>query len=152
MTRIWALVWILLPAAALAPAAPALKDPPPKEPPIHGEWLRVGHTNAGAPVGPDHAPHHQVFKADGQWEYWYGTRQANPGNHRFVTDSRQKLPTIDIDVGPGGQSGYRGIYKVEGDTLTLCLAIGDRERPKAFESSADQPTTIWVFKRVQPKD
>ena len=29
---------------------------------------------------------------------------------------------------------------------------GDRDRPRAFESTPDRPTTIWVFKRVQPKD
>jgi hypothetical protein len=29
---------------------------------------------------------------------------------------------------------------------------GDGDRPKNFESSADQPTIVWVFKRVQPKD
>ena len=152
MARYWSLVWLLLPAAALAPAAPALKDPKPKEPPIVGEWLRVGHTNAGAPVGPDREPHHQVFTSDGQWEYWYGTRQANPPRRNFVTDPRQSPAAIDMDVNPGGQGGYRGIYKVEGDTLTLCLATGNRDRPKTFDSTADQPTTIWVFKRVHTKD
>ena len=146
------IVWALLSAVALAPAAPALKDQPPKEPPIIGEWLRVGHTEAGAPVPPDREPHHQVFTADGKWEYSYGGRNGAPGGKSFVTDPRQNPATIDIRMGVAGQGGWRGIYKVEGDTLTLCLVNGDRERPKAFESTPDRPTTVWVFKRVQPKD
>ncbi|HEX3151128.1 MAG TPA: TIGR03067 domain-containing protein [Gemmataceae bacterium] len=150
MARICSLMWLLLPAAAGVLAAPALKEKPPKEPTIIGEWVRVDHKNAGTPVGPDHATHHQVFSADGQWEYWYGARGQSNGSMKYVTDTRQSPPTIDI--GMGGNGGYRGIYKVEGDTLTLCLAIGNRERPKTFESSADQPTTLWVFQRVKSKD
>jgi uncharacterized protein (TIGR03067 family) len=152
MAHTWSLVWLLLPAAALALAAPALKDRPPKEPPIIGEWLRVGHTEAGAPVPPDSEPHHQVFKADGKWEYSYGGRQTKSERMSFLADPRQSPPAIDIKMGPAGRDGWRGIYKVEGDMLTLCLAKGDQDRPKAFESTPDRPTTVWVFQRVKPKD
>jgi len=152
MARTWSLLWLLLPAAALASAAPALKDRPPKEPPIVGEWLRVGHTQAGTPVAPDHEPHHQVFTAEGEWQYTYGGRPDGTRGKSFVTDPRQSPPTIDISLSAGGKANWRGIYKVEGDTLTLCLVTGDRDRPKTFESTADQPTTVWVFTRVKPKD
>ena len=136
----------------MAVAAPALKDRPPKEPPIIGEWLRVGHTEAGAPVPPDQEPHHQVFKADGTWQYSYGGRGGNSAGKSFVTDPRQRPPAIDIYMNRATGDGWRGIYKVEGETLTLCLVRGDRDRPKAFESTPDRPTTIWVFKRVKPKE
>ena len=131
--------------------APQLKDKSPKEPPIFGDWLRVGHTEAGAPVAPDREPHRQVFKTDGEWEYYYGDKGA-PGGKSFAVDPRQSPPTIDISINSGASTHYRGIYKVEGDTLTLCLVTGDRDRPKAFESTQDRPTTIWVFKRIKPKD
>jgi uncharacterized protein (TIGR03067 family) len=152
MSRTWSLVWVLLPAAALAPAAPALKERPAKEPPIVGEWLRVGHTQAGAPVPPDGEPHHQVFTPDGEWQYSYGGRPDGTPGKTFVTDPRQSPPTIDISLGAGMRANWRGIYKVEADTLTLCLVTGDRDRPKTFDSTADQPTTVWVFKRVKSKD
>ena len=131
-------------------AAPKLKDKPPQAPPIYGEWVRVGHTEAGAPVPPDAEPHHQVFTADGVWEYTYGGKGAS-GGKSFVVDAQQSPPIIDIHMNAARLDSYRGIYKVEGDTLTLCLVRGDRDRPKAFESSPDRPTTIWVFKRVRPK-
>jgi len=152
MTRAWSFLLVLLPAAALAPAAPALKDRQPKDAPIFGEWFRVGHTEAGMPVPTDREVHHQVFTSDGQWEYSYGARPDGTKGKTFVTDTRQSPATIDITLGAGGKAHYRGIYKVEGDTLTLCLVTGDRERPKSFESSAERPTTIWVFKRVKSKE
>jgi uncharacterized protein (TIGR03067 family) len=154
MARIWAIVWVLLPAVTIAIAAPALKEKPPKEPPIVGDWVRVDHTQAGTPVGPDHSTHHQIFSADGGWEYYYGDPKGTTRGNSFVTDTRQSPPTIDIHLKPAGQGtpNWRGIYKVEGDTLTLCLVTGDRDRPKTFESSAQQPTTVWVFKRVKTSE
>jgi uncharacterized protein (TIGR03067 family) len=151
MTRTWSILSLVL-AAALSSGAPALKDRPAKETPIIGEWVRVGHTNAGKPVGPDGEPHHQIFKADGEWDYFYGGRQGSTGRKGYVTDTQKSPPTIDIHMNPAARADWRGIYKIEGDTLTLCLITGDRERPKTFESSPEKPTTVWIFKRVKPKD
>ncbi len=141
----------LLMAPVAAMAAPALKDRSPKAPPITGEWLRIGHTQTGVPVAPDAQPHHQIFAADGTWEYSYGSRPSGNGM-RFMADPKKSPPTIDIHLNAAQPAKWRGIYKVEGDTLTLCLVTDDRERPKRFESSADHPTTVWVFKRVPGKD
>ena len=132
-------------------SAPQLKDKTPKEPPIVGEWVRVGHTQAGQAVGPDREEHHQVFTADGEWDYWYGERKT-PQQWSFATDTRQSPATVDIYRERPGANGWRGIYKIDGDTLTLCLVNSPAERPKTFESSADQPTTVWIFKRVKSKD
>ena len=135
-----------------AVGAPNLKDLPPKMPSIIGEWVRVGHTQAGQPVGADRETHRQVFKADGEWEYYYADRKGTDARYTFATDSRQNPPTIDILLNRTGAGGWRGIYKIEKDTLTLCLVNTPGERPKTFESSADQPTTVWVFNRVTPKE
>jgi uncharacterized protein (TIGR03067 family) len=148
MARTCSLLYFLFLATALAPAAPGLKERPAKMPPIFGEWLRVGHTEAGKPLMTDGEDHHQMFTDDGQWNYSYrGGKDTSGGS--FVLDLSQNPPTFDISMGGFGSSQYRGIYKIEGDTLTLCLVSGDLERPKTFESTAEKPTTIWVFKRVR---
>jgi uncharacterized protein (TIGR03067 family) len=141
----------LLALPVVAMAAPALKDRTPKERSIIGEWLRVGHTHHGTTMEPDRKPHHQVFKADGTWEYTYGGTPS-PGGMSYAADPKQTPPTIDIRLHVDQPPKWRGIYKVEGDMLTLCLVTGDRDRPTEFESSADHPMTVWVFKRVQAKD
>src|SRR3954468_12412990 len=99
MTRLWSISWLLFLAAHLAPAAPALKEKPPKEPPIVGDWLRVGHTQAGTPAGPDHQPHHQIFKAEGSWEYYYGDPKSTT-RQSYVIDPRPSPPTINIHLQP----------------------------------------------------
>lgn len=143
---------VALLALALTPAAPALKDPPPKMPSIVGEWIRVGHTQSGQPVSVERENHHQVFAAEGEWQYWYGDGRAQSGGKTFKVDTKQSPPTIDILLNQTGNNGWRGIYKIEKDTLTLCLVNIPGERPKTFESSADKPTTVWIFKRVTPKE
>jgi uncharacterized protein (TIGR03067 family) len=141
---------LLVPITTLA--APALKARPAKEPPsVVGEWVRVGHVQAGTDAWRDSEPHHQVFRADGTWEYTYGDGPS-PTGMGYAADPKQTPPTIDIRWKAGQPPKWRGIYKVEGDTLTLCLVTAGRDRPTKFESSADQPTTLWVFKRVKGND
>jgi len=139
-------------ALSLPLGAPNLKDPPPKVPSIVGEWVRVGHTQAGQPVAPDKEAHRQVFKPDGEWEYYYGDHKGTPDRKTYVVDLKQSPPAIDLFSNSPRADGRRGIYKIEKDTLTVCLVNAPGERPKTFESSAERPTTVWVFKRVTPKD
>ena len=133
-------------------SAPQLKDKTPKEAPIFGKWVRVGHTQAGQTISTAKEDHHQVFTAEGVWEYYYGGKKGNPQPWSFAIDARQSPATIDIYQSGPGADGWRGIYKVEGDTLTLCLMNTPAERPKTFESSVEHATTVWVFKRVTAKD
>src|SRR6476661_290198 len=98
-------------------SAPQLKDKTPKEPPILGEWVRVGHTQAGQNVWTAREDHHQMFTPEGAWEYYYGGNKGNPQRWSFAWANRQSPATIDIYQGKAGADGWRGIYKIEADTL-----------------------------------
>ena len=46
-----------------------------------------------------------------------------------------------------------GIYKLEGETLTICFAgPGDEERPKSFNPADGSRFMKMVLKRVKKKD
>jgi uncharacterized protein (TIGR03067 family) len=57
-----------------------------------------------------------------------------------------------IEEGRKGQVD-EGIYRLDGDTLTICLHQGSgKTRPTKFETSPDQPDTILaVFERPKQK-
>jgi hypothetical protein len=42
----------------------------------------------------------------------------------------------------------KGIYKIDGDTLTMCLSPTG-ERPAKFESTAGGQTILMTFKRMK---
>lgn len=140
---------------SLLVAAPALKDPPAKEPPsVVGEWEMESTTFAGRPrppVGGAAGSLRYVFAADGSWTIYRGERKVGGADRAYFADPKADPPAIDLKYEPADQDGRvgRGIYKVEGDRLTLCLSRGDAPRPKGFDSSAEAPTTLYVFKRVK---
>jgi uncharacterized protein (TIGR03067 family) len=72
----------------------------------------------------------------------------NLGKANFKIDPTKELKTIDI-TGEGGNDVVRGIYKLEGDTLTVCVGPNERkERPTDFASKPGSRQTLVVLKRV----
>lgn len=62
-------------------------------------------------------------------------------------DADPKALDIRADGGPGRDKVVRGIYKIEGDRLTLCTADPDEPRPTAFRADAGDRWTLMVFER-----
>lgn len=46
----------------------------------------------------------------------------------------------------------RGIYKLEGDKLTRCIAAANDDRPTSFESRPGSGHTLQVFRKIKPGD
>jgi hypothetical protein len=65
---------------------------------------------------------------------------------RYVADSGMAPMTIQINHGGGG---LHGVYKVDGDTLTIALADRADPRPTGFATPPPPGVIVCVFHRVK---
>lgn len=142
----------LLTALALALGAPAPKEPPKKDAdPLLGKWTGLTATAAGTPLPVPAGGVTMEFRAGGAWVTEEGGKAPEEGG--YTADPKRDPHEIDLTQPAAGGKimRMRGIYKVEGDTLTLCLAAAGG-RPTKFESAAGQQTVLMTFKRAKKKD
>ena len=45
-----------------------------------------------------------------------------------------------------------GVYKLEGDTLKVCMGGFGKKRPTEFKAKADSKQSMYVLKREMKKD
>jgi uncharacterized protein (TIGR03067 family) len=118
--------------------APALKDPPAKDRSLVGSWdIQSVSDWAGSPP-------RWSFVADGTWV------KSIPGATRWEGKYTANAPALDLFR--GDQAGKRGpmeaIYKIEGDTLTICGAVGRGARPTEFAAPPGSGRALYIFKRA----
>jgi RNA polymerase sigma-70 factor (ECF subfamily) len=70
----------------------------------------------------------------------------------FRLDESKAPKTIDeaLVKPEKGSQPYRGIYSLEGDSLTFCFSDPGQKRPTEFTGGAGSGWTLTVFKRKQP--
>jgi uncharacterized protein (TIGR03067 family) len=135
---------------ALAASAPAPKDLPKKESTIVGEW-RLVRANGERPV----LPQVETFAADGTRTIRTKRRDGEVEERaRYATDPIADPAQFDFLF--GGTAGVpadkiEGIFKVEGDTLTICYQTGRGAWPKEFKEVRNV-ISLFVYERVKPKE
>jgi uncharacterized protein (TIGR03067 family) len=139
----------LLIGLALAVGAPGAKDPPKKAPTIVGEWAGEKAVRGGKerPV-PDGGITFN-FAADGKLTVKEGAGKSNDAAYKI--DAKKSPAEIDI-IPPEGKDEptIQGIFKIEGDTLTICITGGQGgERPTKFESPDGSRTMLMILKRAK---
>jgi uncharacterized protein (TIGR03067 family) len=141
----------LLLGLSLVVGAPGLKDRPAKQDSIEGEWAIVSRIIGGR----------EDAKASGSSADFRITADRwvllNPGGasneSELKLDSSAKPPTLTtspLGGAPAAGGHLIGIYKLEGDMLTICYVF-QGERPTKFESPAGTDTRLMTLKRVREK-
>jgi uncharacterized protein (TIGR03067 family) len=142
----------LLLCVALAAGAPGVKDPP-KDATIVGSWRFESLSINGVVVPNTKGGDADVitFKADGTYATTrkkFEKPEPDTGG-TYKVDAKKSPAEIDVTSTIGGKdTPTPGIFKIDGDTLTICTA--DDARPTRFESVVGGKTSILMtLKRVK---
>lgn len=78
-------------------------------------------------------------------------KKAQAVKGKVATDAKKSPATIDMTPSAGRYKDQvlKGIYKVDGDTLTVAFAEPGKDRPAAFESKPGGGVVLAVHKRAK---
>ena len=128
-------------------AAKEFKDAKQELDKLQGEWTLVS-TEVGGKKRPD--TENAVSKLTISENQWVVTYRDSPSTARATIeiDPSKDPKTIDLTF-RGEKEPARGIYKLEGDTLTVCYnATVGGERPKEFKTTQETGVLV-VLKRAK---
>jgi uncharacterized protein (TIGR03067 family) len=139
---------VVLIGLAAVLGAPGPKDDPKKDAPsLVGEWVPTMALRGGKPDIPP-AGTSITFTADGKVLLKEGNKgKAEEGTYK--ADPKKDPAEVDI-IPPDNDKGAPviGIYKLEKDTLVICVIMGT-ERPKKFESPEGSEIMLITLQRAK---
>jgi uncharacterized protein (TIGR03067 family) len=117
---------------------------------LKGKWVAVSIKQGGMSV-PDEVVKTFKFSFDGKEYVNSATGQSEEGGYKI--DSSKSPKTIDFDIKTGNDKGKKqlGIYKLDGDKLTIIAApAGETDRPKSLEPEDEAKVLVIVLEREKP--
>ena len=109
---------------------------------LEGTWQVIDLQENGRPVGEKDLV---LVIVDGKLEVLSGGQLSKA--YTITIDPAKKPKTIDLTSTKDKDRQARGIYKLEGDQLTICLEEGTDKRPADFKSG--EKRSLVSVKRVK---
>jgi uncharacterized protein (TIGR03067 family) len=113
---------------------------------FQGQWVGVSREVRGKKMPDDAAMQYKLTIQGNRWTVKVGDDPENESE--FQIDPSKNVKTIELISKADKKPTMHGIYKLEGDTLTLCLTKASLERPKQFKST-NEAGVLVVWKRVK---
>ncbi|MFN0054761.1 MAG: TIGR03067 domain-containing protein [Planctomycetales bacterium] len=113
---------------------------------FQGAWVMQSNETNGVRLSPGQLKtYRRTVKEDHYTIHVTREGRTNAVVGRFALDPSAAPAAIDVES-EGGEL-MRGIYRIEADTLTLCIAPAGEPRPKSFEADVGSRLTMTVWKR-----
>ena len=101
---------------------------------LDGNWKMVSLEQRGNKASAASITNYMLAVKGNQWTV---TQSKAKVTYTFKLDDSTAPRQLDLIMSSArGESVSKGIYKLEGDTLTLCRTIGNRERPREFKTTS----------------
>ena len=115
---------------------------------LQGTWKVLKAQRSWDPTSTRNVNKHPVIISGDKITFTH--RDEKRGDVAAITlDSRMKPAAIDLRPGRG-KVVLKGIYKLEKDKLTICIAVEpDAPRPMEFTSTKKPKTSLLVLERVK---
>jgi uncharacterized protein (TIGR03067 family) len=117
---------------------------------LQGTWQLVSAETEGRKTPEEQAGKVRVVISGGTHTVRFGDQVVAhdvPFEIDPTTDPKQTTDTIT--EGPDKGKVIKGIYRLEGNTLTSCVAPAGKDRPTGFASQPGSGHTLRVFRRVK---
>ena len=115
---------------------------------LQGTWTLVSSEIRGLKMAIDPSHHNEVIIDGDKLTATRGGKVSHTSTIR-IDPSKTAMHMDTIFERDGIRSVGLAIYKLEGDTLTVCSAFEGDERPERFEST--EKTSLTVLKKAEPK-
>ena len=116
---------------------------------FQGKWVQVSTTIDGKALEEDELKNRSVvFKGEKRTLLY---KDKERGTASLKIDPSKSPAQIDTTAedGPAKGGTSKGIYKFDGDTLTICLGGSGKDRPTEFASKPGSGTMLFVQKRAK---
>lgn len=116
---------------------------------MQGTWVPVTAELAGAPFPMDISKTMKLILKGDRYTVFVG-QIMDTGT--FTFDASKSPKTLDIKgtQGPNKDKTFLCIYKLKGDSLTVCYDLAGKEYPKEFKSKTETQLFLVEYKRAKP--